>query len=777
MILMSTYCVGEVPFRYVYLHGMVRDGEGRKMSKSLDNIIDPLDMIARYGTDAVRLSLVIGSTPGNDLNLPEERIAGFRNFTNKLWNIERYVLTTVSEIRRVDERPEPKTAADAWILVRLEAVVRDVTEKLDAPVFAFSAAGETLRDFTWNDFADWYVEVSKTQRKDVALQSHTDAVLLFVFQTLLKLWHPFMPFVTQKLWELVDEDPLMIQLWPKTHDINKYQEGKIHFENVRRVIAALRSVRADFHAPPKVRLKFFRSGSFVAEITDTDHAYIQHMRHCTLMSESTRATAIVKRSFFTDSFVSVALHNAIDIDAERNRIQKELVESETYVLQQLIKLQDEHFVANAPLAVQKSLEQKVEDARRKSVTLTTVQRTRIEWLYMFQKNCNRYKKSTNCSRAAWMRYPDAQWLRTELMSGRRLRVYTGWDPTTTDVHIGHTAWMWKLRQFQELGHEFIVLMGTFTATLGDPSGKADTRKPMTLEETRRNAKGFVKKTKAIFDVPGNPITVKSNHEWLAKMSFADVIGLASHFTVQQMLERDMFEKRITGGYPIGLHEFLYPLMQGDDSVAMDVDVEVGGTDQTFNMLAGRTLMKKMKNKNKGVLTLHLLTDASGRKIGKSEGNAINIDAAPEDLFGKVMTLPDSVIWRAFEMVTPMELGSIASLKLQLEDDPRAAKMKLAHELVRIYNGNEAAIGAEQYFESVFSRKEIPEEAESFLLKDGVIWTDVLVESKMCSSKSDARRQIKQGAVKLDGRVIADGDETARAGILQKGKRHFRKLHS
>lgn len=379
------------------------------------------------------------------------------------------------------------------------------------------------------------------------------------------------------------------------------------------------------------------------------------------------------------------------------------------------------------------------------------------------------------TRGADMVYPDVEWLRGELKSGRRLRVYTGWDPTTTDVHIGHTAWMWKLRQFQELGHEVIVLMGTFTATLGDPSGKADTRKPMTLEETRRNAKGFVQKTKAIFDVPGNPIAIKANHEWLAKMSFADVIELASHFTVQQMLERDMFQKRMTDGHPIGLHEFLYPLMQGYDSVAMDVDVEVGGTDQTFNMLAGRTLMKKTKNKNKGVLTLHLLTDASGRKIGKSEGNVINIDAAPEDLFGKVMTLPDEVIWRAFEMVTPVSQGQIASWKLQLEDDPRAAKMKLAHELVRIYNDEAAADGAQAHFESVFSRKEIPVEAEPFSLTSGATWTDVLVDAKMCSSKSDARRQIKQGAVKLDGRVIANGDEAARAGILQKGKRHFRRL--
>ena len=372
-------------------------------------------------------------------------------------------------------------------------------------------------------------------------------------------------------------------------------------------------------------------------------------------------------------------------------------------------------------------------------------------------------------------YPDVEWLRGELKSGRRLRVYTGWDPTTTDVHIGHTAWMWKLRQFQELGHEVIVLMGTFTATLGDPSGKADMRKPMTLQDTRRNAKGFEDKTRVIFDVPGNPITIKSNNEWLAKMSFADVTSLAAHFTVQQMLERDMFKKRMEDGHPIGVHEFMYPLMQGYDSVAMDVDVEVGGTDQTFNMLAGRTLMKKVKNKNKGVLTLPMIADASGRKIGKSEGNAINVDAAPEDLFGKVMTLPDEVTWQCFEMCTQASLGEIAAWKRQYADDPRGAKMKLAHELVRTYYDESVAKAAQEHFESVFSRKEMPMDAEVFKLKHGVTWTDVLIESKMCSSKNDARRQMAQGAVKLDGRVIMNGDETARPGMLQKGKRYFRNL--
>lgn len=379
------------------------------------------------------------------------------------------------------------------------------------------------------------------------------------------------------------------------------------------------------------------------------------------------------------------------------------------------------------------------------------------------------------TRGVDMLYPENKWFEDALKSGKRLTIYTGWDPTTTDVHIGHTAWMWKLREFQELGHKVIVLMGTFTATLGDPTGKADARKPMTIEETKRNAKGFEIKTKAIFDHPTNPIEVKYNHDWLAKMSFADVTKLASHFTVQQMLERDMFEKRIEGGRPIGVHEFMYPLMQGYDSVAMDVDIEVGGSDQTFNMLAGRTLMKKMKNKQKGVLTRPLLADASGRKIGKSEGNAINIDLPPEDLFGKIMTLPDEAIKSCFEMCTNVPVATINEYIESFRNDPRGLKAKLAWEIVRIYNDSSAADAAEAHFTNVFKNKAVPEDIDTFKLKEGMTYVEVLVETKLCSSNSDARRQVSQGAVKLDGQLVHDSESAASVGVLQKGKRHFVRL--
>ncbi|MEK7094521.1 MAG: tyrosine--tRNA ligase [Patescibacteria group bacterium] len=379
------------------------------------------------------------------------------------------------------------------------------------------------------------------------------------------------------------------------------------------------------------------------------------------------------------------------------------------------------------------------------------------------------------SRGVDMVYPDKDWLRTQLMSGRRLRIYTGWDPTSTDVHIGHTVWIWKLRAFQELGHEVIVLMGTFTATLGDPTGKESARKAMTLDETRKNAESFKKKTAKIFDVKNNPITIRENHKWLAEMSFSDVIKLASHFTVQQMLERDMFEKRREAGEPIGLHEFFYPLMQGYDSVAMEVDLEVGGTDQTFNMLAGRTLVRQMQGREKGVLTLKLITDAAGKKIGKSEGNAINIDAEPTDLYGKVMTLADETIWTVFEQCTPLALSDIALWKNEMENDPRRAKAKLAFEIVKLYNDETAARAAEEAWNRQFRDGEVPVNMQSFSIRPHMLFVDALVESGLCSSKGDARRQIEQNGVKLDGEVVSDVLAKAKHGVLQKGKRHFVRL--
>lgn len=372
-------------------------------------------------------------------------------------------------------------------------------------------------------------------------------------------------------------------------------------------------------------------------------------------------------------------------------------------------------------------------------------------------------------------YPTKKWLKEQLMSGRRLRIYTGIDPTSNDVHIGHTVWMWKLRQLQKLGHEIIVLFGTFTAQIGDPTDKDAMRKPMTKEQIMENIKGFADKVAPIFDDKSNPVVYKMNGDWLSEMTFEDVLGLSSHFTVQQMLERDMFEKRMKDGKPIGLHEFMYPLMQGYDFVAMDVDLEIGATDQTFNMLAGRTLMKKLKQKEGGVLTTPLLVDSSGKKIGKSEGNAINIDLEPEDLYGKVMTLGDDVIWDCFEMCTDVSMEEIGDWRLEMKNDPRAAKAKLAWTIVRIYNDEGAADKAQEHFNAVFSKKQVPDEMPELELEKDMTVLDALLASKLCSSKSDARRQVTQGAVRVDGVAVSDADAPAQKGVLQKGKRGFVRL--
>lgn len=376
-------------------------------------------------------------------------------------------------------------------------------------------------------------------------------------------------------------------------------------------------------------------------------------------------------------------------------------------------------------------------------------------------------------------YPTSEAMKRELMSGRRLRLYTGWDPTSADVHLGHTVWMRKLRQFQDLGHEVIVLMGTFTATLGDPTGKLNARKMMTLEETKANAKTFRKQAGKILNFRGeNPVKMQYNHTWFSRMTLADAVGLASHFTVQQMLERDMFEKRMANDQPIFCNEFMYPLMQGYDSVVLDVDLEVGGTDQTFNMLAGRTLMKSMKNKEKFVLTVPLLTDASGNKIGKSEGNVIRIDGKPEELYGQVMSLGDGAIIPCFELCTDLSSEDIAAIKKGLHGggNPRDAKAKLAWELVRAYHSKAKANAAAKHFDSLFREHETPADVPTYQISAATNIVDVLVGSKLAATRSEARRLIDGGGVKVDGVAIAGYDVQlypSKPGVLvQKGKRHF-----
>jgi len=396
------------------------------------------------------------------------------------------------------------------------------------------------------------------------------------------------------------------------------------------------------------------------------------------------------------------------------------------------------------------------------------------------------KVSTDKNKLDWLLnhavenvYPSKAEVRKLLEAGKQLTVYYGIDPTGPSLHLGHLITMRKLAELQQLGHKVILLIGDFTAMIGDPTDKAATRKQLTREEVLANCKKYKEQAAVVLDFKGaNPVDMKFNSAWLAKMNFADVVELASHFTVQQMLERDMFETRIEKGEPLHLHEFLYPLMQGYDSVAMEVDGEIGGNDQTFNMLAGRTLMKELKGKEKFVITNTLLTDASGKKMGKTEGNMIALTDSPDDMYGKVMSWTDGMIVPGFKLCTDVSDEDVKKIENAIKkgENPMNAKRDLAKRIVAWLAGDEAAEHAAAHFSSVHQKGERPEEIPELKLKGKMTLIDVLVESGMCTSKSDARRQIEQGGVKVDDQVVKDiASNAIKGSVIQKGKRHFVKL--
>jgi len=278
-------------------------------------------------------------------------------------------------------------------------------------------------------------------------------------------------------------------------------------------------------------------------------------------------------------------------------------------------------------------------------------------------------------------FPTKEALKQRLLSGKKLKIYIGIDPTGPDLHLGHGITLRKLRQFQDLGHKIILLIGDFTGMIGDPTGKGSSRVQLTREQVLKNAEGYKKQTEKILDFKSktNPVKILFQSKWLDKLTLKEVIGLMAKFTVQQMMERDMFQERIRENNPIGLHELIYPLMQGYDSVAMNVDMEIGGNDQTFNMLVGRDLARMMLNKEKFVLTTKLLTDPTGKKMGKTEDNMIILRDSAENMFGKVMSWPDTLIALGFEICT--------NLNFEAKENPRDAKMRLAYEIVKIYRDN------------------------------------------------------------------------------------------
>ena len=380
-------------------------------------------------------------------------------------------------------------------------------------------------------------------------------------------------------------------------------------------------------------------------------------------------------------------------------------------------------------------------------------------------------------------YPTADALRKKLQSGKQLRIYVGIDPTATYVHIGHSTNYLILERFHSLGHKIIVLVGDFTAMIGDPSDKTSMRIQLTNEQVQENFKTFKKQIGKILDFNSkdNPIEFRFNSEWLAGLTFTDAVELASNFTVQQMIERDAFQKRMSGNKPLFVHEFFYPLMQGYDSVMLDVDLEIGGTDQTFNMLAGRTLLKRYKDKEKCVMTTTLLVNpkTNEKLMSKSLGTGVGLDSNADEMFGKTMALPDEGILQCFIDCTRLSMQEVGLIKNQLADgvNPKDIKLKLAKEIVAMYHSKQAAEDATDAWTKQFSNRETPDHIEDFNVStDIVTWADLLVAANLASSKSDARRLVGQGAVKLNGNKVNIETLDFQSGdILKTGKRNYIRL--
>lgn len=377
-------------------------------------------------------------------------------------------------------------------------------------------------------------------------------------------------------------------------------------------------------------------------------------------------------------------------------------------------------------------------------------------------------------------FPSKEEFKKKLLEGGKLRFYIGADPTAKALHLGHAQSLMILEDFRKLGHEVIFLIGDFTGMIGDPTEKASARVRQTREQVEENFKGWLNQTKNIlsFDDKENPVQVKYNSQWLGKLNFTEAIELASNFTVQQMLERDMFEKRMNEAKPIYLHEFLYPLMQGYDSVAMDVDVELCGTDQIFNALAGRTLLKKLKNKEKFVVAASLIADEkTGTLMSKSNGTGVFLDLEPNDLFGAIMSQPDGMIKPLLIGCTRIPLAEVDDL-MNLEN-PRDAKLRLASEITTIYHSEELARAAREFFISTFSKKEIPTEVAEFLVEGEMKLAEVLVKSENATSMSDARRKIEQGGVTIADEKFLDPQllitEELDGKVLKIGKMGFVKI--
>ena len=364
-----------------------------------------------------------------------------------------------------------------------------------------------------------------------------------------------------------------------------------------------------------------------------------------------------------------------------------------------------------------------------------------------------------------------------------LIVKLGLDPTAPDIHLGHTVVLRKLKLFQDFGHKVIILIGDFTARIGDPTGKSVTRPPLTEEQVITNAKTYQEQIFKVLDP--EKTEVRFNSEWLSKLDFADVLKLASKYTVARMLERDDFHKRYTEGRPISIHEFMYPLMQGYDSVALKADVEFGGTDQTFNLLMGRHLQGEEGMPEQTIITMPILEGLDGvQKMSKSLGNYIGISEAPSEMYGKAMSIPDELMMRYFMLVTDMSIEEQEQLSQDLESGaahPRDVKMKLAHTIVRLYHGEEAANFGQEEFVRVFQKHAMPTDIPEYkvaITEEPVFVPQLLSDAGLTASNGEARRSIKAGAFKIDGEKCNEEHIVLKDGmVLQVGKRKFIKIVS
>ena len=373
-------------------------------------------------------------------------------------------------------------------------------------------------------------------------------------------------------------------------------------------------------------------------------------------------------------------------------------------------------------------------------------------------------------------------IKISINKNKPLTVKLGCDPSRPDLHIGHSVVLRKLRDFQDLGHQAVLVIGDFTAMIGDPSGRNKTRPQLTLQQAKDNAKTYLDQAKVILDM--KRVKIKYNSDWLGKIKFSDVIQLASSTTVARMLERDDFTKRYESEVPISLHEFLYPLAQAQDSVELISDIELGGTDQKFNLLMGRNLQKEVGQEPQCILTMPILEGTDGvEKMSKSYGNDIGISDSANDMYGKTLSIPDNIIFSWFNLATNIDSSELENIKKKLESDsinPMEIKRLLARKIVEFYYDSNSALEAENHFNTVIVSKGIPDNIEDFIIEESMLLVDIIMKANMLSSKSEARRMIKQSAVKIDGDAIDDIHYKIPLNkniILKVGKRKFLRIIS